>query len=79
MIDCKHCGLESQLQMSSLNRIPWLEKYRPSKLEDVVGNQEAIERFMIFAETGNIPNFLLTGSPGVGKTTVSCEVFAHLE
>merc|ERR1719231_410258 len=55
----------SQLQ----KHVPWLEKHRPKVLEDVTGNNEAIACFKVFSIQGNIPNFLLAGSPGCGKTT----------
>ena len=38
--------------------------------EDIVGNEEVIQRFIHFSQNGNIPNFILAGPPGVGKTTV---------
>ena len=50
-------------------RVPWLEKYRPNQLDDIVGNDGVIEKFKIFSRTGNIPNFILSGPPGIGKTT----------
>ncbi|KAI6189248.1 Replication factor C subunit 2 [Aphelenchoides besseyi] len=45
-------------------------KYRPRKLEDMVGSEETISRFKYFAIHGNIPHLILSGPPGVGKTTV---------
>ena len=47
----------------------WVEKYRPKLIKDVVGNTEAVKRLSVIAEHGNIPNLLLAGSPGTGKTT----------
>lgn len=49
--------------------IPWIEKYRPTKLNEIVGNQNAIERLNIIAQQGNLPNLILSGPSGVGKTT----------
>jgi len=48
---------------------PWLEKYRPTKLDDIVGNEEAVSRLAHFARQGNLPNIIISGPPGCGKTT----------
>lgn len=49
--------------------IPWVEKYRPQVMADVVGNQDTVSRLRIVAREGNLPNLLLCGPPGTGKTT----------
>lgn len=49
--------------------IPWVEKYRPQTMADIVGNTEAIARLQTIAREGNLPNLLLCGPPGTGKTT----------
>jgi replication factor C subunit 2/4 len=46
-----------------------VEKYRPVHLSDVVGNSETIERLKIIAADGNMPHVIISGSPGIGKTT----------
>ncbi|OSS43540.1 hypothetical protein B5807_11890 [Epicoccum nigrum] len=49
--------------------LPWVEKYRPVYLDDVVGNTETIERLKIIANLGNMPHMIISGMPGIGKTT----------
>lgn len=49
--------------------LPWVEKYRPGDLSSVKGNEEAVKRLRLIAEHGNMPNMILSGPPGTGKTT----------
>ena len=61
-----------------LNEFLWVEKYRPNKLDDVILPAETKKIFKQFVEQGNIPNLLLTGSAGVGKTTVAKAMLEEL-
>jgi DNA polymerase III delta prime subunit len=49
----------------------WVEKYRPHKVADTILPATLKETFQTFVNKGNIPNLLLTGSAGVGKTTIA--------
>ena len=49
----------------------WVEKYRPKTINDTVLSSELKTLFQTFVDNRNIPNLLLTGSQGVGKTTVA--------
>lgn len=49
--------------------LPWVEKYRPVTLDDVVGNTETIDRLKMIAKDGNMPHMIISGLPGIGKTT----------
>jgi DNA polymerase III delta prime subunit len=49
----------------------WVERYRPRKVEDCVLPDELKRPFLEYAKTGQIPNMVLTGRPGMGKTTVA--------
>jgi len=49
----------------------WIEKYRPQKLSDIVGQDEIVERLSSYVRSGNLPHLLFTGSAGVGKTTAA--------
>jgi replication factor C subunit 2/4 len=46
---------------------PWVEKYRPRHLDDVVGNDETLVRLRAIAKDGNLPNLILSGPPGTGE------------
>ena len=41
----------------------WIEKYRPQTLDDVVGNEEVLQRLRIIALEGNMPHLLLAVNP----------------
>ncbi|PIO71893.1 replication factor C small subunit domain protein, partial [Teladorsagia circumcincta] len=58
-----------QGNMSKNDSIPWVEKYRPQKLEEIVGNEEIVQSLGFFVEKGNPPHFIMSGPPGCGKTT----------
>ncbi|WP_300608793.1 replication factor C small subunit [Methanohalophilus sp.] len=56
----------------------WIEKYRPQKLSDVVGQTEAIERLKSYVSTKNLPHLLFSGPPGVGKTATAVSIAKEL-
>jgi DNA polymerase III delta prime subunit len=49
----------------------WVEKYRPNKLEDYVGNEHLKSKVEGYLESGDIPHLLLYGKAGTGKTTLA--------
>lgn len=49
----------------------WVEKYRPQKIDDCVLPESLKNTFKQYIEQGELPNFLFTGTAGVGKTTVA--------
>ena len=49
----------------------WVEKYRPKKIEHCILPSNVKETFTSFVKQGEIPNLLLSGTAGVGKTTIA--------
>lgn len=47
----------------------FVNKYKPESLQDIVGNKEKIERLIEITNNKNIPNIILSGPPGCGKTS----------
>ena len=53
------------------NHTIWIEKYRPRRLDDIVGQNDIVVRLKSYVKTGNLPHLLFAGSAGVGKTTAA--------
>jgi replication factor C small subunit len=49
----------------------WTEKYRPKRLDEIINQEEIIERLKRFAKEKSMPNCLFAGPPGTGKTTAA--------
>eukprot|EP00668_Euglena_longa_P043514 GGOE01057931.1.p2 GENE.GGOE01057931.1~~GGOE01057931.1.p2 ORF type:complete len:375 (-),score=139.41 GGOE01057931.1:213-1295(-) len=49
--------------------LPWVEKYRPSNLEEVVAHEEIIGTIRTLIKQNKLPHLLFYGPPGTGKTT----------
>jgi replication factor C small subunit len=54
-----------------MNDILWVEKYRPVTIDDCILPSDLKQTFQQFVDNEEIPNLLLTGTAGVGKTTVA--------
>ena len=54
-----------------MNDFLWVEKYRPQKVEDCILPTDVKDTFINFIQQGEIPNLLLSGTAGVGKTTIA--------
>ncbi|MFX0025330.1 MAG: replication factor C small subunit [Candidatus Hermodarchaeota archaeon] len=63
--------------MSSSNR-PWVEKYRPRKLEELVNQKGIVNRLQQFINDKSMPHLIFAGPAGIGKTTAALAIVREL-
>ncbi|MBN2014783.1 MAG: replication factor C small subunit [Candidatus Altiarchaeota archaeon] len=51
--------------------LPWTEKYRPKKLDDIVGQDAIVDRLKAYVKEKSLPHLLFAGPAGCGKTTAA--------
>ncbi len=56
----------------------WAEKYRPADFNDIIGQNEIINRIRAFVNHRNLPHLLFAGPPGVGKTSTAIVIAKQL-
>ena len=61
-----------------MEQILWVEKYRPSTIRDTILPKSLKEKFQTFVDQKKIPNLLLCGGSGIGKTTVARAMLEEL-
>lgn len=57
----------------------WVEKYRPRTIADTILPEDLKATFQTFVDEGSVPNMLLTGRAGVGKTTVARALLEQID
>ena len=60
------------------NEVLWVERYRPQLIADTILPEKTKSMFTKFVMDNNVPNLLLTGGPGVGKTTIAKAMLEQL-
>ncbi|MDP2717862.1 MAG: AAA family ATPase, partial [Candidatus Micrarchaeota archaeon] len=58
--------------------IPWVEKYRPKTLADILGQDVAVRRLEAYVSQKNVPHLLFAGPAGTGKTSAALALARQL-
>lgn len=65
--------------MSYIEEIIWSQKYRPERVEDCILPKHLRDIFQSFIQTRSVPNLILSGPQGSGKTTVAVALCKQLD
>ena len=56
----------------------WIEKYRPNKLDDIVGQDAIVKRLKSYVRVKNMPHLMFSGAAGTGKTSAAAAMAQEL-
>ncbi|MFH0970229.1 MAG: replication factor C small subunit [Candidatus Diapherotrites archaeon] len=59
-------------------KLPWVEKYRPKVLKDVIGQETITSRLQSYVKTRDLPNLMFAGHAGIGKTSAAVALAREL-
>lgn len=62
-------GSNKEIKRQVHSQLPWIEKYRPKRMEDIILDANILKKLQKIISEKNMPNIIITGVPGVGKTT----------
>jgi replication factor C subunit 3/5 len=65
-IDTHHDTIEKK---ESISKLPWIEKFRPKKLDDVISHNDIVDTLKLCVKKKTLTHLLFYGPPGTGKTS----------
>ena len=70
--------MKQQIWNKMTDKLPWIEKYRPKRLEEIIDNEEKVSTLRNLIVSDQLPHLLFYGPPGTGKTSLIMAVAREL-
>ena len=70
--------LLDKLNSKTILDLPWVEKYRPDKISNIIAHEQILNTLSTLMEKNNFPHVIFYGPPGTGKTTTILACAKHM-